>query len=72
MIQRIGIGLFGVVWGALVFQLAFHLSFPSEALGDRMAYEVEQATSGKQLLRVEKASLLLRRRPTSHRVAPSL
>ncbi len=56
MIQRIGIGLFGVVWGALVFQLAFHLSFPSEALGDRMAYEVEQATSGKQLLRVEKAA----------------
>ena len=52
MIQRIGIGLFGVVWGALVFQLAFHLSFPSEALGDRMAYEVEQATSGKQLLRL--------------------
>jgi type II secretion system protein N len=55
MIQRIGMGLFGVVWGALVFQLAFHMSFPSEALGDRMAYEVEQATDGKQLLRVEKA-----------------
>jgi type II secretion system protein N len=56
MIQRIGIGLFGAVWGALVFQLAFHLSFPSEALGDRVAYEVEQATNGKQLLRVEKAA----------------
>ena len=56
MIQRIGMGLFGVVWGALVFQLAFHMSFPSEALGDRLAYEVEQATDGKQLLRVEKAA----------------
>jgi type II secretion system protein N len=56
MIQRIGIGLFGMVWGALVFQLAFHMSFPSEALGDRVAYEVEQATSGRQLLRVEKVA----------------
>jgi type II secretion system protein N len=43
----------GLAWGLLVFWIALVLSFPSDAVRDRISWEVDRATGGAMALKLE-------------------
>lgn len=47
----------GLIWSVLVFVAVFWATFPSSALVDRLAYEVQKSTDGQYALRAGSAGL---------------
>ncbi|TVQ92896.1 MAG: type II secretion system protein GspN [Deltaproteobacteria bacterium] len=50
MLTRILIALGGLVWSALVFVVVLWWTFPSQAIVDRLAYEVQESSGGDYAL----------------------
>jgi len=48
--RRLAWVLGGIAWTALVFYVAFRVTFPSDALADRLRYQVDQGTHGQMAL----------------------
>jgi len=46
----------GLSWGLLVFWIGLVLTFPSDAVSERIAWEVDQATKGGMVLRLDGVS----------------
>jgi type II secretion system protein N len=45
--NRVGLIVGGAIWSAFVFVSVFYLAFPSEAVGNRISYEVRERTGGE-------------------------
>ncbi len=48
--QKLALAVLGVLWTVGFFMLGLHLTFPGEALRDRLVYEVDDASRGEMLL----------------------
>jgi type II secretion system protein N len=55
MIQRIAFIIGGLLWCVLVFIGSLWLTFPSQAIVDRLAYQVQEASGGDYALRAASA-----------------
>ena len=53
MIARIIPVVLGLTWGLLVFWVALVLSFPSDAVRERISWEVDRATGGTMALKLD-------------------
>jgi len=48
--QKLILGVLGVLWSAAFFVLGLHLTFPSDELRDQLVYQVDSQTRGDMLL----------------------